>query len=56
VCKTDAAFEAACTQNITTGFAGHALEKAVFASAMTLFWLVCTFWHNLKLSLKHRFI
>ena len=49
VCQAGAALGTAAHQDVTSSFAGHALEEAVFTRAVALFWLVCALWHRLSL-------
>jgi hypothetical protein len=48
-----AAFGPTAPQNILASFASHSLKKTVFFRAVTIFWLVGSFWHNLFLKLYH---
>jgi hypothetical protein len=48
--QSSATLVAAALQNSAAGAGGHTLQETVFLSAMTLLWLVRTFWHS-KISL-----
>jgi len=44
--QTSAALSPTSAQNCAAGTGGHTLHKTVHAGAVTLLWLVRSFWHT----------